>query len=91
MGMKYTLAMAAFLGLFSNDEVNAIRIEKDLFHELHLRDIGGVTQTWARGTTNMVDDQAKVADIGRKMDNNPSRSRKEWKETRDASIAESAK
>lgn len=39
----------------------------------------------------MVDDDGKVSKIDREMINNPSRSRKEWKETRDASIAESAK
>jgi hypothetical protein len=37
----------------------------------------------------MIDDTIKdqVADIKRDMINNPTRSRKEWKETRDASIA----
>ena len=51
-------------------------------HALALNDVGGVRGTWERGTTNMVDDNGKVADPQRKMVNNPERSRKEWAETR---------
>ena len=76
--MKYSLAVGALVGFFSAEEVNAIKLEKDLFHELHLRDIGGVTKTWERGTTNMVDDNGKVSDPNRKMENNPERSRNAW-------------
>ena len=53
-------------------------MEKELFHELHLRDIGGVTKTWERGTTNMVDDAAKVSDIAREMKVDPAKSRAQW-------------
>lgn len=55
------------------------------FFPLRGRDIGGVTKTWERGTTNMVDDNAKLADIGRTMTNNPDKSREAWASTREAS------
>ena len=72
--MKYSLAVAALIG-----NISAVRLEKDLFHELHLRDIGGVTKTWERGTTNMVDDNAKVADVSESNGKiQPAESRKQW-------------
>jgi len=76
--MKYSLAVGALVGFFSAEEVNAIKLEKDLFHELHLRDIGGVTKTWERGTTNMVKDDMKVLPIDREMPNEPAKSRAAW-------------
>jgi len=57
-----------------------------IHHALAKYKVGGVRGTWARGTTNMVDDNGKVSDPGRKMDNNPERSRKEWAETREDSL-----
>ena len=44
-----------------------------------------ITKTWVRGTTDMVNPDGSVADIMRKMVNNPDRSRAEWKATRDDS------
>ena len=41
-----------------------------------------IAATWARGTTDMVDDDGKVADISRDMSNNPDKSRSEWFTTR---------
>lgn len=38
----------------------------------------------------MVDDNGKVSDPGRKMENNPERSRKAWDETRTTSLAVAA-
>jgi len=37
-----------------------------------------IAATWARGTTDMVDDDGKVADIARDMPNNPDKSRSAW-------------
>jgi len=41
-----------------------------------------VPATWARGTVDMVDPDGKVANINRKVENNPDRSRQEWFDTR---------
>ena len=41
-----------------------------------------IAATWARGTTDMVDDDGKVADIARDMPNNPDKSRSAWAQTR---------
>jgi len=65
--------------------ISAVQIKKDLVHELKKKDIGGTEKTWERGTTNMVDDNGKVLPIDREMPNNPTRSRKEWNETREES------
>ena len=86
--MKYSFAIAVLMGLV---EVNAVRMQYEITHELDKRDIGGVTATWSRDTTNMVDDNAKVEDIKRDMPNQPAKSRAAWKTTRDTSIAVSAK
>lgn len=73
--MKYSFAIAVFIGLV---DVNAVRMQYEITHELDKRDIGGVTATWSRDTTNMVDDNAKVEDIKRDMPNQPEKSRAAW-------------
>ena len=41
-----------------------------------------IEKTWSRGTTDMVDSDGKVSDIGREMKENPDVSRVAWKATR---------
>ena len=82
------LVIAALIGLLSYSE--AIKLTDDdrenKFYPYVKKGFNEPEESWRRKTTDMVDDNAKVADIKRDMINNPKRSRKEWKDTRDTSI-----
>ena len=80
------LVIATLLGLVSFSEAIALKDHDNKYYPYYGHQFKEPVESWKRSTTDMVDDNAKVSNIGRKMDNNPKRSRKEWKETRAASV-----